>query len=175
MFALKRCSSDERWSMGWRHFGLIALCSLAGMTYMNYSASAGWFGPSNYDECLLDKTSNQMLSIFQLLTIQKACKDLFPPEPRETVLDESGKVVQYSNRSAEAKDEFKICLIVKPDSYAIDRVVGHFAITDNCTYEQTSFTNVIGRRAWFKDTYIFNIQRTFNCSYFSFYGLAQSN
>jgi hypothetical protein len=160
--------------MGWRQFAFITLCSLACIAYTNCSASAGWFGPSNYDECLLDETSSPMLSIFQLLTIQKACRDLFPLEPEETVLDESGKTILYSNCSDTAGD-FKVCLTAKPDSYIIDRVVGHFAIADDCTYGQTRFTNIVGSKAWFKDTYSFNIQRTFNCAYFSFYGLVKSN
>lgn len=158
--------------MGRRQFAFITLCSLACIAYTNYSASAGWFGPSNYDECLLDKTSGSMLSIFQLLTIQKACRDLFPLDSNETVLDESGKTIQYSNCSDTA-GEFKICVTQKPDNYVINRVVGHFAIADDCTYDQTIFTNVLGSKAWFKDTYSFNIQRTFNCLYFSFYGLAE--
>jgi hypothetical protein len=211
--------------MGRRQFAFITLCSLACIVYTNYNASAGWFGPSNYDECVLDKTSDRMLSNYQVFTIQEACRELFPLKPvqlKESLIDDSGKTIQYRNCSAPT-GEFKICVTRIPDSYIINRVVGHFAITDQCTYiseepteeyierartnhvgnafsfspdmcesfggtfcinyheykrryddNLSTFRNVVGSKAWFNDTYSFNIERSFNCSYFSFYGIAKS-
>lgn len=34
---------------------VITLCSFASLWYSNKSANAGWFGPSNYEECMLEK------------------------------------------------------------------------------------------------------------------------
>ena len=33
----------------------VILCSFALLGYANTSANAGWFGPSNYAECMLEK------------------------------------------------------------------------------------------------------------------------
>jgi hypothetical protein len=151
---------------------LTTLWSLAFILYTTYSASAGWLGPSNYNECVLDNESNRILSPLQTIDIESACEVLFPPEPKEILLDYENRTIQYRDCSGPT-GEVKICVTAQPRGYAIHRVVGHFAITSHCTYDQTTFTDVVGSKAWFKDTYSFYIERTFNCSYFSFYGFAR--
>jgi len=49
----------------------ITLCSLACLGYPNRSANAGWFGPSNYDECMLDKMKGQPWTMGDIAA--KAC------------------------------------------------------------------------------------------------------
>jgi hypothetical protein len=186
--------------MGRYQFTAVTLSSLAFIIYMDCSASSGWLGPSSYDECVLDKTNDRMLSNYQVFTIQQACRNLFPPEPKETLLDESGKLIQYKYCSDTTGDA-KICVTGQPDIYTITRVVGHFAIKNQCAYlpeqppreitemcdpfdgtsireyrvayeaNQSTFTSVVGSKSWLKDIYSFHIQPNFNCSYFSFYGI----
>src|SRR5208337_378113 len=104
--------------MGRHQLVSVTLCSLACIVYTNYSASAGWFGPSNYNECVLDKESDRMLSPLQVLDIESACRGLFPPEPKEkeTLLDDTGRTIHYRNCSDET-GEFKLCVTEKPDGF----------------------------------------------------------
>ena len=45
--------------MGCNQILVIMFCSLARLGYANTSANAGWFGPSNYEECVLEKMKGQ--------------------------------------------------------------------------------------------------------------------
>jgi hypothetical protein len=49
----------------------ITFCTLACIGYPNGSAKAGWFGPSNYDECMLDKMKGQPWNMGEI--VAKAC------------------------------------------------------------------------------------------------------
>ena len=48
----------------------ITLCSLACLGYSTRSANAGWFGPSNYDECVLEKMKGQKWFMAPLDTLK---------------------------------------------------------------------------------------------------------
>ena len=161
--------------MSRRNLVKIILCSLFFIIYTDATAFAGWVGPSNYDECVLDKTSGQSMSTYQVVTIQQACRDLFPPEPREVLLDEFTTVIQYKDCSDPTGD-VTICITGRPNNYNISRVIGHFAVVNsNCMRngdDRSTFTNVDGDKGWFRDKYSFHIQRTFNCYYYSFYGFS---
>ncbi len=54
----------------------ITFCALACLGYPKRSANAGWFGPGNYHECVLEKMKGQ--SPYMLETAQSACELEFP-------------------------------------------------------------------------------------------------
>jgi hypothetical protein len=60
----------------------ITFCSLACLGYPNRSANAGWFGPSNYEECVLEKMKGQSRYMFN--AAMRACDDKFPCPKGET-------------------------------------------------------------------------------------------
>jgi hypothetical protein len=69
----------------WRNQILaITFCSFACVGYANTSAYAGWFGPSDYNECMLQKMKGQpeyMLDIAATAcAYQFACNDKFKAE-----------------------------------------------------------------------------------------------
>jgi hypothetical protein len=59
----------------------MTFCSLACLGYPTRSANAGWFGPSNYDECMLDKMKGQPWTMGEIVAkaciLQFACNDKF--------------------------------------------------------------------------------------------------
>ncbi len=62
--------------MGRRQLLAITLWSLGGLGSANMSASAGWFGPSNYQECVLGEMKGQ--PAYMLPNAEKACALRFP-------------------------------------------------------------------------------------------------
>jgi hypothetical protein len=54
----------------------IIFSSLAYLGYANNSANAGWFGPSNYQECVLAEMKGR--PGYMMSTAQKACEIKFP-------------------------------------------------------------------------------------------------
>lgn len=54
----------------------ITLCCLTCLWYSTVSVNAGWFGPSNYQECVLGKMKGQAGDM--LPTAQSACNLQFP-------------------------------------------------------------------------------------------------
>lgn len=67
--------------MGGRQLLTIAFCSLVCVGYANTRAHAGWFGPSNYSECMIEKMKGQPWNMSELVeatcTLQFACNDKF--------------------------------------------------------------------------------------------------
>jgi hypothetical protein len=60
----------------------VALCLGVGLT--NNSANAGWFGPRNFEECVIDKMDGK--ASYLLPTVRGLCDKLFPCEKDEKYL-----------------------------------------------------------------------------------------
>lgn len=45
------------------------------------SVSAGWFGPDNYDDCVLEKMKGQETKA-AIIHARKACRKKFPEKPK---------------------------------------------------------------------------------------------
>ena len=54
----------------------ITFFSLACLGYSNRITNAGWFGPSNYEECVLEKMKGQLP--YMVKTARDACRLKFP-------------------------------------------------------------------------------------------------
>ena len=46
---------------------VVTLCSFACLGYSSTSANGGWFGPSNYNECMVDKMKGQPWNMGQIV------------------------------------------------------------------------------------------------------------
>lgn len=95
--------------MGRNQILAIAFCSLAFLGYANTSANAGWFGPSNYNECMVEKMKGQPWNMGEIVaetcTHQFACNDKFTAEynrclnifPNSSYC--AGEAMQYCSKS----------------------------------------------------------------------------
>jgi hypothetical protein len=126
----------------------ITLCSLACLGYPNRSANAGWFGPSNYEECVLEKMKGQ--SSYMLATAQNACRLKFPPEPREpTEVSLDKRQIQF-NWCIDDQTMKQICIVDEPNNYEITNVVLSISVKNPCTkilFPDTMFTP-FGEFSW---------------------------
>ena len=57
--------------------------------FFSSNSFAGLFGPSNYEECVLDKMKGQ--DRWMLSTAREACLIKFPPPPQEQIVDIDSK------------------------------------------------------------------------------------
>ena len=114
---------------------IFAFLSIA---FAGSSSQAGWFGPSNYAECLLEKMKGQSLGMIE--AAKAACKVEFPPppekptEPVEALLDENNVSIKYNFCAGSDRTPLKICITDKPSNYNITKVIGHFSNEGSCTY-----------------------------------------
>jgi hypothetical protein len=80
--------------MGRNQILAIMFCSLAFLSYENTGANAGWFGPSNADECLLEKMKGQLPGMFEIASAaciyQFACNAKFTEEFRKCLTNDVG-------------------------------------------------------------------------------------
>jgi hypothetical protein len=64
--------------MGGRQLLTVAFCSLVCVGYANTLAHAGWFGPSTYDECILDEMKGR--PGYMMPTVKSDCTAKFCTE-----------------------------------------------------------------------------------------------
>ena len=76
-------------SMGRNQILAVALFSLSCLGYSITSANAGWFGPSNYAECMIEKMKGQPFSMSEFVaetcTLQFACNYKFSQEYKKCI------------------------------------------------------------------------------------------
>jgi hypothetical protein len=168
----------------------ITFCSLACLGYANTSANAGWFGPSNYEECVLEKMKGQQG--YMLKTAQDACQAKFKDESKEVLLDQ--RLIQ-ANWCLDEQTKKEICIVDKPNNYEITSVKLFYSYQTNCAertayppdYGQWDFSTqdlwllrqdakyplvtVAGEKSYFSATYTFKMpQRNYFCVDVAFYG-----
>ena len=139
------------------------------------TAHAGWFGPSNYDECVLDKMGDRLMSPLQVVAIQDACRNLFPPPrnpPQPVLLNE--QFIKYSD-CIDAAGNYSICVTDKPSAYKITAVAGYFVNKRPCEIEIGEdwgrWLNLRGKKTDKPDVYTFEIAPgQSNCIYIRFFG-----
>jgi hypothetical protein len=168
----------------------IAFSALGLFSYPYRVAHAGWFGPSNYDECLIDKMKGQ--TIYMLGVAQGACLKLFPPPPKapepskapELVLLNKDFIKWETRPNSDSTGTF-MTIIDKPSGYTITAVVGSFISRSPCVYntydnihqqnqqteEDRKWLRLRGSKLESPDTYGFSIAGSqFNCVDMTFYG-----
>ena len=62
--------------MGRNQILRLIACGFTYLSYLNGSATAGWFGPSDYNECVLDEMKGQ--PAYMKSYAKNACRNKFP-------------------------------------------------------------------------------------------------
>lgn len=96
------------------------------------SAFAGIFGPSNFEECVLEKMKGQAPNL--LYMARAACLKAFPPEPLEVVI--SHDRIKYTWCKSEY-DSVAVCIEKVPTNVKITKVEGVF-FEDSCDAKEQS-------------------------------------
>ena len=117
----------------------ITLCSLACLGYSTRSANAGWFDPSNYEECVLENMKGQGRYMFP--TAREACLLKFPdpeakPTKQEVVL--KNRFIHF-NWCVWDETNKEICILDQPDRYTITKVIASFSAKEPCIKIQGFF------------------------------------
>jgi hypothetical protein len=99
--------------MGGRQLLTIAFCSLSCVGYANTRAHAGWFGPSTYDECILDEMKGRPQ--YMMETVKRDCTAKFCTEEPVTYTEE--RKVALAAAARKAADECKSSAEASPFYY----------------------------------------------------------
>jgi hypothetical protein len=128
---------------------------------------AGLFGPSNFEECVLEKMKGQAPSLMYMA--RAACKKAFPGKPVETVIENDR--IKYEWCKSEYESE-AVCIEKKPENVEITKVEALF-FEDACDAKQAkSGITVTAEKPWFGSTYKFALPfGNRKCAYFRFYGI----
>lgn len=135
--------------------------------FMCYSPAtfAGLFGPSNFEECVLEKMKGQDRALYP--TAKSACLKIFPPE---VVIDRDRLKFTWCKSENESES---VCLEQKPTNVTITKVEAVF-FEDACDTRQQDKPGVTAssNKPWFGSTYKFDLPvGNRKCAYFIFYGI----
>jgi len=87
---------------------------------------AGLFGPSNFEECVLDRMKGQDRSM--LYVAKQACTKAFPDKPMERYLDDENIESTWCEST---KSKQVICVTKQPKNYKITEIEANFYV-DKC-------------------------------------------
>jgi hypothetical protein len=71
--------------------------------YANTGAHAGWFGPSTYDECILDEMKGR--PGYMMETVKRDCTAKFCTEEPVTVTEEQKVAAKNASDKCKSEDE----------------------------------------------------------------------
>jgi hypothetical protein len=90
--------------MGRNQILAITFCSLACLGFANTSANAGWFGPSDYNECMLETMKSEPQYMSEIASTnclyRFACNAKFSAELGKCITDYPELGSQYCARQA---------------------------------------------------------------------------
>lgn len=177
--------------MNFQQFSATAFLAMLGLGGQCQCADAGWFGPNNYNECVLNKFNGKALDTREIFDIEQACRGLFPPKQKPTRLNSSFIKYGFCNEG-DVSNSISICVTDSPSGYRIVGVNGSFGDKSTCdAFEHpaaadnlsaylderygleadTRFLHLYANTTNSSDTFQFNIQRgRFYCYDFVFYG-----
>lgn len=136
------------------------------MLLISFKSHAGIFGPSNYDECVLDKMKGQ--DKFMIHTARAACDKLFPEKPIEKIL----QGVAYEWLSA--KDNEYTLVIKEGQNYYSITAVDAIFFEKSCEEKQDeSGYEVKGKKTLLSSTkyyFIVPSNKVYKCGIVTFTG-----
>ena len=89
--------------MGGRQLLAIAFCSLVCLGYPDRMAHAGWFGPSTYDECVLDEMKGR--PAYMMETVKRDCTAKFCTEVPVTVTEEQKVAAKKASDTCQSESQ----------------------------------------------------------------------
>ena len=132
------------------------------------SSFAGVFGPSNFEECVLDKMKGQAPNMMYMA--RAACLKAFPDEPTEVVI--ANDRIKYTWCKSEY-NSVAVCIDQTPPKVKITKVEGVF-FEDDCDAKQQPKPGVTAtaEKPWYGSTFKFELPAAKRgCAYFTFYGI----
>lgn len=128
---------------------------------------AGIFGPSSFEECVLEKMKGQQQSM--LRWAQDACLKKFPPEPVENFISIDNGDWTWSQQGG----TITVSVIRRPKGTKLVRAEAIFY--EKCEGQQTyPGVQATAEKSMFSDTFEFavNKNRNFGCARVNFIGIA---
>jgi hypothetical protein len=128
--------------------------------------AAGLFGPSNFEECVLENMKGQDRALYA--TAKAACLKAFPPE---VVIARDRLKFTWCKSEY---DSASVCLEQKPANVTITKVEAVFSEDDCDDAKQQGKPSVVAssEKPWFGSTYKFNLPGGIRkCAIFTFYGI----
>lgn len=127
-------------------------------------AFAGLLGPSNFEECVLDKMKGQAPGLMGMANA--ACLKAFP---KEVAIDHSRVNYRWCESGYQS---VAVCIDQMPTNVTITRVEGLF-FEDNCDVTQSKAgVTAIAVKPWYGTTYRFELPAAKRgCAFFTFYGI----
>lgn len=126
---------------------------------------AGLFGPSNFEDCVLEKMKGQDRALYP--TARAACLKAFPAE---AAIDRDRLKFTWCKSDYESES---VCLEHKPANLTITKVEAVF-FEEECDANQQSKPRVrtTAEKPWFGSTYKFTLPGgNRKCAFFTFYGI----
>ena len=141
---------------------MLAIALMLGFFYVS-ETSAGLLGPSNYEECVLEKMKGQAPGLIGMA--RAACLKAFP---EEVVIDHDR--VKYTWCKADV-NSVAVCIDQLPDNVTITKIEGLF-FEDICEAKQSKAgVKAIATKPWYGATFRFELPPAKRgCAYFTFYG-----
>ena len=145
-------------------FVLLQVLMLTG--FSSATVHAQWFGPKNFEDCVLDKMKGQQPNMVGIA--RAACLKLFP---QEVLLTEEYAKSTWCETNA---DSIGVCVTLK-DGYKITRAESVFSRTSCETSDSGSSSfeaTVEAKLPTFGSTYKFPVSNgdSYKCGRFLFYG-----
>lgn len=139
----------------------LACCLVGG------AAHGGILGPSNYEECVLEKMKGQQQ--YMLSTAREACQKAFPDKSTEGELDNELIKYDWCNSSSTLQT---ICIRDQPKNYKITRVDAIFFTEDCATKQNKSGVAASGEKKWLSSNFEFKTPpaKKYSCVVPTFYG-----
>ena len=141
---------------------------VVGILLVTTNSFAGVFGPSNYEECVLDKMKGQTPNMMSLA--KAACLKAFPDEPTENVIPQD--LIKYTWCKSEY-NSVAVCIEQAPPKAKITKVEGVF-FEDACdaALQPKPGVKATAEKPWYGTTYKFELPPAKRgCAYFTFYGV----
>ena len=99
---------------------LIISLILIALIYTPCESFGGWFGPSNFEECVLEKMKDQNKSLIGFA--RKACEKEFPYE-KEINLDQENIKISWNNEGG----YLGITIVTRSENYILTRIDAIFS------------------------------------------------
>jgi hypothetical protein len=159
----------------------VFITSLVFLVSIDRRAQAGWFGPSNYDECVLQKMKGQAAYMYP--NASAACREEFPaPAPIKDdtpqTIQFDGQLIKYREWKMNDNGDFAVEIIDKPRGYSVSTIRGVFVNRAPCNINETEISTAPtfwGKKVEGSDLFRFSISGSqFNCMYLAYFGTIQN-
>lgn len=135
--------------------------------FISGSANAQFWGPKNYEECVLEKMKGQHQSL--LPTARQACRNEFPPPLKRQKIQLNNEDWEWEQKP---KDKIVINVINLPQHVKLEKAEAIFLDTCGEKLTKPAF-QATAEKATFSNKFEFRVPpRQFECARVTFTGMA---